>query len=74
MVIDMKNEYEYHTEISYKRTYSGTTLLSFEKENGNTIIRQIRVINGIPYIEKLINDVRVSLDELVICKKYYESI
>lgn len=36
----------------YKRTYCGTTLMSMEKLDEDAYITQIRVIDGIPYLEK----------------------
>lgn len=50
----------------YKRTYCGTTLMSMEKLDEDAYITQIRVIDGIPYLEKLKNNERISLYKLTI--------
>lgn len=77
-MVDIKNEYKTTEEYGsnfYRRTYSGTALMKAEKIGKHDyFITQIRVIDGIPYLEKLKNNTRISLEKLAIYKVQLEEI
>lgn len=77
-MVEIENEYKTTEEYGdnfYRRTYSGTALMKAEKVGEHDyFVTQIRVIDGIPYLEKLKNNTRISLEKLAVYKVQLEEI